>query len=61
MNFQTNRVEPIQFAGEEPTDFGGFTSASIEDEEGPGLFIWVALALWSLLMFACGWTARYLF
>lgn len=31
MNFPTTRVQPEQI-GEEPTDFGGFTSASIEDE-----------------------------
>lgn len=60
MNFTTNRVQPEQI-GEEPTDYSGFTSASIEDEEGTGLFIWVALAIWSVLMFACGWTARYFF
>lgn len=55
MNFPTNRVQPEQI---EPTDFGGFTSASIEDEEGPGLFIWAALAIWSVLMASLGWFVR---
>lgn len=57
MNFPTTRVQPEQI-GEEPTDFGGFTSASIEDEEAPGMFIWVALAIWSVLMASLGWFVR---
>ena len=32
MNFPTHRVEPARLTSEEPTDFGGFTSASSEDE-----------------------------
>lgn len=59
MNFQTNRIDPIQFAGDEPPHVA---TASVEDEqEGPGLFIYVALALWSAVMFSAGWLARSLF
>lgn len=37
------QVDPIDFAGDEPTDFSGFTSASVEDEQEPSLFIYIAL------------------
>lgn len=61
MNFQTNRIQHIDFAGEEPTDFSQFTSASQEDEESDVRELWIAVAvvLFVLLAasFGAGWVA----
>lgn len=53
MNTQLHRVQPDEM----PVQF--VDSPSVEDEqEGPGLFIYVALALWSVIMFSAGWFIR---
>lgn len=49
MNFQPNRVDPIQFAGEEPTDFSEFVSASTEDEHPVSLTTYLLAAIAFLL------------
>lgn len=61
MNFTTNRVQPEKI-GEEPTDFGDFTSASVEDETPVSRNTWaVVIVAFFVMLLAAYQTLAYFF